>query len=665
MKNKRLLESLSFIDEKYIKEAEPKMKTSTLFSTKILGQVACLVIVIALSLYLFIPFSTTGPNLTAYTDSEYFPLIETISDFRYKPSPYKNNFQMIMASVDDIFGGLKAGTNMDGDLGFDDMINGAPGSSSPDMEGSAPGDGADGGSGNGNYVEVTDNQVEGVVEADIIKMTDKYIFRLGKGTLRVYSIAKEDTKKVADINIPKMSDEGNSVKYLTNLEMYLSNDGNTLTVIKRYNDSNYKSKVGIISIDVSNIEDIKIKCEISIDGSYSSSRMVGGKLLLISEYFFDSYKVEYDKPETYVPTLTKNGERECIKFEDIIYPDKIGNTRYSVVTLLDENTLDVLGANALLNFNGTIYVSENNVYVAREYTERIDLSDDHIAYYSMTKSDIAILNYAGDALENKGFITVEGSIKDQYSMDEKDGHLRVVTSTKDYGFSSVQDENDEISSIIGEKFESASLTVFKLDGCEKIAEVKDFAPEGEEAVSVRFDGDNAYVCTAIIVTFTDPVYFFDLSDYSNITYTDTGVIDGFSSSLIQLGDGFLLGIGQEDWQTNKIDIYEERDGDVVSVDKYFFEGEYSTEYKSYLVNRDKDMFGFGVTYLYNKDTGNYDHMYILLAFNGYEIIEVAKVEMYFEDGDASRVRAVIVDDYLYITDDTQIKVAALNNQSDE
>ncbi|MBQ7343207.1 MAG: beta-propeller domain-containing protein [Clostridia bacterium] len=644
MKNKRLLQSLGFIDEKYVKEAEPKMKASSISPMKIFGRVACLVLVIALSLYLFIPFSTEGPNLTAYRDSEYFPLIETIADYRYQPSRYKNNFEVLTAGMSNLLGGLAKG---DANADYDDS-----------NAGSAPEATPDGSNGNGSYVEVTDNQVAGVVEADIIKRTDKYIFRLGRGTLKVYSIAKEETKRVADIEMPRLSDE--HIKYDANAEMYLSSDGNTLTIIKRYSDASYNSKVGIISLDVSNIEDIKVKGEVSIDGSYSSSRMVDGKLLLISEYYFNSSKVEYDKPETYVPTVTKNGEKDCIRFEDIIFPETIGNTRYSVVALLDEDNLDVLGASALLNFNGAIYVSENNVYVARQYTETVDLSEESHGYYSIRKSDIAVLNYSGEALVNKGILTVDGSIKDQYSMDEKDGHLRVVTSTNDYGYSPDIDENEYIVSIIGEKNESVSLTVFKLDGCEKIAEVKDFAPEGEEAVSVRFDGDNAYVCTAVVVTFTDPVYFFDLSDYANITYTDTGVIEGFSTSLIQLGDGFLLGIGRENSVYNKVEVYEEIDGEVVSVDKYFFEGEYSTEYKSYLVNRDKDMFGFGVTYFYNEKTGDYEHMYILLAFNGYELVEVAKVRM--DSYDVSRFRAVLIEDYLYITDDTQIKVVSLINE---
>ena len=100
---------------------------------------------------------------------------------------------------------------------------------------------------------------------------------------------------------------------------------------------------------------------------------------------------------------------------------------------------------------------------------------------------------------------------------------------------------------------NASLFVINLSDNSIRASVEGFAPEGEEVASVRFEGDKLYVCTAVIRLFSDPVFFFDLSDYENITYTDTGYIEGFSSSLINLGEGYLLGIGNEDSMTGKIE----------------------------------------------------------------------------------------------------------------
>lgn len=646
MNDSRLLESLNFIDDKYIKEAEPKMKTSTFPLKKIIGCVACFAIVIALSLYMFLPFRTT-PDVSDYKNSEYYPLIATIANYRYKPSRYKNNFELLLGSLSQMPVG--------GSLSKDSAMGGSNNlSAAPDM---APGNSE---IANGGYVEVTDNQVDGVIEADIIKRTRTHVFRLGKGgSLRIYSIDKENTDEVAEFTISSFEDEKSSNFY--NWELYLSNDGNTLTLIKQYNDTNYKSKVGIVSIDVTNPEDVKISNQVSIDGLYNSSRMVDGKLLLISEYAVSASNIDYTKPETYVPTVTKNGVKDCVKFQDIVYPEKLTNLRYSMVALMDEETLELLGASALLCFNGEIYVSNENVYITRGYTISENVAIDDTEYYNVQTTDIAVLRYAGDTLENKGIITVEGAVKDQYSMDEYDGHFRVVTSTSKVKVkeSSNGNSNDSTSSIaMSDRKTNASLTVFNLESLTKVAEVRDFAPDGEEAASVRFDGNKAYVCTAVVVTFTDPVYYFDLSDYSNITYTDTGVIDGFSSSLIQLGDGYLLGIGEENRTYSKVEVYEEVNDQVVSIDKYLFDGTYSTNYKSYFIDRETDMFGFAVDHLLYPDENRWYDTYILLTFNGNEIIEVVKVKMDFAN--AGRVRAFIDDGYLYITDDTKIKVVSLD-----
>ena len=650
MKDKRLLESLGFIDEKYIKEAEPKMKTSTVPIKKIIGSVACFVLIIALSLYLFIPFSTT-PDVSDYKDSEYYPLIATIANYRYRPSRYKNNFQFIANSIVNL-GGLFA--QKDATAEMNGSVLGGNNTAAPDM---APGDSA---TSNGGYVEVTDNQVDGVIEADIIKRTATHIFRISKGgALTVYTVNKENTEKITEFTVPSFEDERSSNFY--GWELYLSNDGNTLTLIKPYNDKDYKGKVGIMSIDVTNPTNVSVSNKVSIDGSYNSSRMVDGKLLLISEYSVTASKIDYTKPETYVPTITKNGVTDCIKFEDIIYPEKLTNLRYSMVALMDEGTLDMLGANALLCFNGEIYVSNENVYITRGYTRSENITIDNNSYYNVQTTDIAVLNYTNGALENKGILTVEGTVKDQYSMDEYEGHFRVVTSTSKVKVkeSSNGDSSESTSSInMSDIRRSANLTVFNLDSFTKIAEVRDFAPEGEEAASVRFDGDKAYVCTAVVITFTDPVFYFDLSDYSNITYTDTGEIDGFSSSLIQLGDGYLLGIGEEDRMYSKVEVYEEADSQVISVDKYLFEGTYSTDYKSYFIDRESDMFGFAAEYLFYADEERWYNSYVLLVFNGNEIVEAIKVKMDFSD--AGRVRAFIDAGYLYITDDAEIKVVSLD-----
>lgn len=631
-RNGRLIFSLGEIDEKYIKEADSKMRTSLIIKAAV-----CFAVVIALGLYLFLPFGPVTSDLSAYEGSSYFPLIETIENYRlsFKQPIYKNNFEGIAALFDSLkyFGAVMAPDGND----MADMpeSDGAVGDSN------APGS-------NGSYVESTDNQVEGVVESDLFKMTEKFIFRIGNGVLRVYSIEKENSTLVSEFSIPAFEGERNS----SNVEMYLSLDGNTVTLLKEFNDGNGKGKIGVISLDASDVNNIKEKGRVSIDGALNTSRMAEGKLLLVTEYYFNSNNVDYNDPSTFVPTINSGDGPKCIEFEDIIFPETVGNTRYSVVTLLDETSLELLGANALLNFVNDVYVSKDNVYVIREYVKENRNGNN---YDRSNTTDIAVLNYSGERLEKKGIITVRGYAEDQYSFDEKDGYLRVVTSTVDTAATTV----DGVASF--NMKENVSLYIFNLaDNC-LAYKVEDFAIEGEEATAVRFDGDKCYICTAVVVNFDDPVYFFDLSDYENITYTDTGVIEGYSDHLINLGEGFLLGIGQENWQYSKVEVYEERDGSVVSVAEFKFDGNYSTDYKSYLVNREYDFFGFGVDYytFINEQTGKteYGNFYILLQFNGYEliprVIEVNNMR-------ADTVRAAYVDGYLYITTPTNLKVEKIN-----
>ena len=174
-----------------------------------------------------------------------------------------------------------------------------------------------------------------------------------------------------------------------------------------------------------------------------------------------------------------------------------------------------------------------------------------------------------------------------------------------------------------------------------VAKVERFAPNGETVQSVRFDGDYAYVCTSIV--FTDPVFFFDLSDLSDITYTDTGVIEGYSSSLIGFGEGNLIGIGYENWDTVKIEAYREEDSRVVSVDRYLIpSASIASDYKAYYVDRKNQLLGFGV-YI---RSGQIDELsYKLLYFDGEKLTELVNLPM---SGVVHTYRSVYLDGFLYV-----------------
>ena len=647
MNKERMLFALGEIDDKYIKEAEPKPMAQR---NRIIAVAVSLALVVALSLYLFIPFRDAVSDLSDYESSAYYPLIETIDDYYLSlrnQTSYKNYFEYYTDQLGGLFAPMK------------DNVGGA----APDMAPGAPENNMAGvpDGGTGEYVESTDNQVEGVIESDLMKMTDKYIFRLGyridKGenrkyssvitVLRVYSIDKEETALVSEMDIPTFEDESSSGYDLH--EMYLSTDCDTITILKEYRSSEYsQTRLGVIALDVTDVTSITERSKVSIDGSLNTSRLVNGKLILITDYSVAKSRVDYDLPETFVPTVDSGEGREAIGMDDVIYPEEISSTQYTVVTMMDSENLEIFGTKALLNFTSDVYVSKNHLFLSREYTEKNENE-------SYRKSDIAVLDYTGEELVDRGIITARGWTEDQYSFDEKDGYLRIVTSTTD-----TVERNDEGNIGLSIK-NSASLYIFDLKDNSLAYKVEDFAPQGESVSAVRFDGDSCYVCTAVVVNFTDPVFFFDLSDYEHITYTDTGIIDGYSDSLINYGEGQLLGIGRENWQYSKVEVYEEIGDQVMGVYKFKFEGTYSTDYKSYLVNREENLFGFGVSYFYEYDektqVSKTYNCYILISFDDTEMtVQKFKIDALQPE----YTRAAYIDGYLYITTPLEIIVEKIN-----
>ena len=79
------------------------------------------------------------------------------------------------------------------------------------------------------------------------------------------------------------------------------------------------------------------------------------------------------------------------------------------------------------------------------------------------------------------------------------------------------------------------------DTLDLVGSVTGLAP-GEQLYAVRFAGDKAYLVTFLR---TDPLFVVDLSDPAAPAVEGELAIPGFSNYLQAVGDGLLLGIGQE------------------------------------------------------------------------------------------------------------------------
>jgi uncharacterized secreted protein with C-terminal beta-propeller domain len=373
--------------------------------------------------------------------------------------------------------------------------------------------------------------------------------------------------------------------------------------------------------------------------------VVEDELLLIYNYRVTG-EIDFDKPETFVPVYGTRDEMQPLPAEDIYCPaEEPTAARYTVIAKLDSKTLQVQDTAALLSYSDQVYVSRSAIYATYGCVHSEKTGENTI---QTNFTEITGIGYTGETLDVLGTVTIEGSVKDQYSMDEYNGILRVAASTSTR---TVKEEKTQFYAwaTILERKNNCNLYCIDLSTWKVASSVIAFAPEGEEVTSARFDGPMGYVCTAEVVIMTDPVYYFDLSDIHNITYKHTPVIDGYSSSLINFGD-YLLGIGYSESRGLKVEIYEETADGVEPLTAYERVAWFSENYKSYYIDRENNLLGIAVG---NWGSGCY---YLLLHFDGYKLTVIREIPI---DGVfVNNARADIIDGYLYLLEE-QLQVVKL------
>ena len=647
---KKWFRAMDLADEKYVEEAAPNRQVTPLrkkrIVTALVASAACLALTLT-GLWLFMPFDNNPPSIEHHKENDYYAVIEKLNALKKEETEYNNRYEVIVDEVEDMF---LAGTK-------GEAMNGNPGEAAPDA--AAPGDRGDGDfqytgttgeiTDDSTYEEVTDNQVAGILEADRIKRSSTHIYYLDGDTLKIFKIAGLESEEVGKVNLSKGGDQG----YVNQWAFYLSADCKTATVMTQYLNSEKKTCVNVVSVDVSDPANPVEKNRVEVTGNYLSSRVTDGKILLITQFAMSKQEMDFEKEETFLPQI--NGQ--SIPADCIILPEEVNATRYTVVLKLDEKTLAFEGKSALLSYSEDVYVSKDHIFLTHVYKD-VQKSVGYSIRNSMT--EITCLNY-NNLLEKVGSAVVRGYVKDQWSMDEYEGILRVVTTTNATKVAEKSAGNyisaEILSTATGES--NASLYCVDLESFKVVASVEDFAPPYEEVRSARFDGTTAYVCTAIEVS--DPVYFFDLSNLDKITYKETGNIDGFSSSLVNMGNGYLLGIGQENWSNFKIEIYEETENAVEGFCKYVLENvDYSQNYKSYYIDRKNQLIGLGIVDYSGKYNGKENSRYILLHFDGYTLVELLNVEL---KGNPELMRGVYIDGFMYLFGEEDFQVLdAFNNR---
>ncbi|MGN0532361.1 MAG: beta-propeller domain-containing protein [Eubacterium sp.] len=464
-----------------------------------------------------------------------------------------------------------------------------------------------------NQHGTTNIQEEGVDEADIIKNDGKYIYYATYSKVLIYKGTKQIAKINADKseNINDMYLDGNSIILITSkvveeesasaetedneddVMVDLCYVPNTDTMIKVY--------------DITDITDPKLKNTFSQSGSYSTSRKIGNRLYILSTKFITN-------ANDCVIYYENEGEKKEVSPKDIAYTDSSVNSNYSVVSGYDLSKGTQIGkTKAIMGYSGEIYCSKDNMYIVSSDYEKYLC---HIAKIELKSNSVAISKTG----------SVKGVVNNQFSMDEEDDVFRIATTTKKNNYIYTLDEN-----------------------LEQIGVTDPFGKE-ESIQATYYIGDYAY---AITYKETDPLFVINLKDPSNPIIKGEVKISGFSTQLVPVDDGVMMGIGYSDSDDVKIALFDISDPEKPWViDSKVLENCASNaqnNHKAILINKEKNYYAIDY-YRYDATVPETGAVTIKADKSGINITNKYMIET-DPTYDSYASRCTYISDKLYVLDE--------------
>ncbi len=519
---------------------------------------------------------------------------------------------------DDVMVGAVDFAEMDGDVGATESA----------MDSSSPPSSSGAGDREGQYSE-TNNQEEGVDEADFLKTDGYHIYMINNNQLVILGVPE-----FGNITL-----ESNTTLEGTPMQMLVN--GNQLVIISyvsywdlpvddpvriammadaderdgSYSYYRYSNKVKFSVLNITNRSDPQIDRELYLDGSYQTSRLVGGSLRAVTHSYAqleglrtypilpDSYwDMDYDDSKRQdvwnesidetiaynmhvIESLTladfaprmhermSNGtvvelstvSTTCEEFAAAA--DSVGRGFTTIMTIelfgdMIEYELDHVSSSWV-----EVYASQNMLILAEPANDwwwywRNDDFEEATNIHAFDISEGGLTTYIGSG-------RVTGTVNDQFALSEYNGTIRVATTQDVWGRWWLEDTDDWVGPT-NDVYVLAPAECLIPEGCDdqvpelmQIGHVGGIAP-GETIWSSRFIGEKGYLVTFRNI---DPLWTIDLSDPTNPQVIGELEVPGVSTYIHPLGDDHLLTIGIAggennlglDWGNTQISLFDVSD----------------------------------------------------------------------------------------------------------
>lgn len=410
----------------------------------------------------------------------------------------------------------------------------------------------------------TNVQEEGVDEPDLVKTDGRTLFVASGNAVSALDVRNGRPKLVDTLRIDRGTDE-------------LLLDGGHLLVLSRgvsgpiplpidgvaiRGPVPFPAKTLVTDVDVRDPANLRVVRTLELDGTYLAARLTGGAVRLVlasplgRELPFvrpgaagapaDSAGatgrnrdvVRTASARSWLPGFTLRGPAgkvatkgrlvQCRQVERP--PGFAGLGLVTVLTFDVARGLDAVDADAIVSDGRIVYASRTSLYVA---TDRYDIRpvagrpvSDGVttAIHRFDISNATQTRYRGSG-------SVPGVLLGQWALSERDGVLRVASTSVPTWWGGPATESET----------SVTTLTARGDGLTKLGSIGGLG-RGERVYAVRFIGDTGYVVTFRQV---DPLYVLDLSRPSRPAVRGELKILGYSAYLHPVGDGLLLGIGQD------------------------------------------------------------------------------------------------------------------------
>ena len=404
----------------------------------------------------------------------------------------------------------------------------------------------------------TNVQEVGVDEPDVVKTDGTRILAVARAGLHHIEVSSGAPVLVSSLELRWENRE------MWNTQLFMRGD-TALLMASGYSDDRGLTTV-VTQIDLSIPEELRIVNTLTVDGGFVSARLVGERVALVVaseppvsfEFLYPSSGsrsaelraervnrrvIEESSLENWVPRYELKTGTDGTPTEGLLIdcstayaPQEFsGFGILSVLTFDLTEDIEVGAVASVMSGGNTVYASTDRLYVANrrwidwgELDERKTSNEaegitTHIHRFDIGGSDGPVYKASG---------SVDGFLLSQFAMSEHDGYLRVAsTDAPPWGW-----WGDERTS-------ESRVDVLERDGRElRVVGSVGGLGEGERIFAVRFMGEVGYV-----VTFrqTDPLYTIDLSDPTDPKVVGELKILGYSAYLHPIGNGLLLGVGQD------------------------------------------------------------------------------------------------------------------------